>query len=114
MRRFCSSEEVETARLSPWQHKAVAGAVGILEAIFGQGYDPQHSFVVLIEENDTPDDAVPLVGYSMGAKLESAWRLEGCLVGLTLWGNTGDGVTWVCPERPGYAPQIQDLLRREL
>jgi hypothetical protein len=111
---FRSTEEVREARLPPWQVMAVAEAVRTLERIFGQGFDTRHGFVVLVEEEDKPEDAVPLVGTPLGNKLETTWRRHGCLVGLTLWGNSGDGVTWVCPERPGYAPLVQALLRQEL
>jgi hypothetical protein len=52
--------------------------------------------------------------YPLGSKIETTWRRHGCLVELVLWGNYGDGVTWVCPERPGYAEELQELLRREL
>lgn len=114
MRRFRSMEEVGAAHLPQGQHEAVADAVGTLERIFGPGFDMECGFVVLVEESDTLGDAVPLAGHTLGDKLEIAWRRYGCLFGLTLWGNSGYGVTWVCPERPGYAPQVQERLRREL
>lgn len=114
MRKFSSLEEVAAAGLPSWQHKALYEAVHGMEAIFGKRFDHAKGFVVLIEETDTLEDAVPLVGYPLGDKLEIVWRRHGCLVGLTLWGNSGDGVTWICPERPGYAPKVQELFRREL
>lgn len=114
MRRFISTGEVAAARLPPWQRLAVEETIETVESIFGKGFGEDRGFVVLVEKTDTPEDAVPLVGYRLGDKLESAWRRHGCLIGLTLWGNSGDGVVWVCPERPGYAPQIQELLKREL
>jgi hypothetical protein len=114
VKKFCSTEEVQAARLPPWQHEAVAEAVNTMEKLFGHDYDPAKGFVVLVEEGDTPEDAVPVVGYPLGSKLETTRRRHGCLVGLTLWGNSGDGVTWICPERPGYAARVQELLRREL
>ena len=114
MRIFRSREEVLAANLPQWKHKAVSEAVGTIEGIFGKGYDSKHGFVVLVEESDTPEDSVPILGYHMGYKLETTWRLHGCLLSVTLWGNSGDGVTWICPERPGYAPAVQELLRRKL
>ena len=114
MRIFRSKEEVQQACLSLVQSKAVTEAVSTMENVFGQCFDPRHGFVVLFEANDTPEDTVPLLGYHIRDKLETAWRRHGCLIGLTLWGNSGDGVTWVCPEVPGYATQVQELLRREL
>jgi len=114
MRIFRSTDEVKAACLPRWQAAAVAEAVSTMEGIFGQGFDSGHGYVVLFEPADTPEDTVPLLGCHMGAKLESTRRRHGCLIGLTLWGNSGDGVTWICPETPGYAPKVQEVLRNEL
>lgn len=114
MKKFGSSEEVIAARLPPWQHKAVAEAVRTMEDIFGTGFDPARGFVVLVEQGDVPEDAEVLLGYPLGSKIEATWRQYGCLVGVVLWGNSGDGVTFLCPERPGYAEEVQGILRREL
>ena len=114
MKKFGSSEEVAAARLPPWQHDAVADAVCTMEEIFGMGFDPARGFVVLVEKEDEPADAEVLLGYPLGSKIEATWRRHGCLVGLVLWGNSGDGITFLCPERPGYAEEVQELLRREL
>jgi hypothetical protein len=111
---FRSREEVVAACLPPWQHKAVFEAVGTIEGIFGKAYDPKRGFVVLVEVNDTPEDSVAILGYHMGNKLETTWRQHDCLLSVTLWGNSGDAVTWVCPERPDYAPAVQELLLREM
>lgn len=115
MRRFRSTEEVYAAQLPDWQHLAVAEAVRGMEATFGTGFSEKRGFVVLVEPGDTLESVEPETGLSLQHKgLETAWRRHGCLVGLTLWGNSGDGVTWVCPERPGHAPQVQEHLRGEL
>ena len=114
MKIFRSSEEVQQADLPQWQHEAVAEAVRTMEKIFGKGFDVKHGFVVLVEAEDTPDDSVAILGYHMQKKLETTWRRHGCLINLTLWGNSGDGVTWICPEIGDYAPLVQDILRGEL
>ena len=114
MKIFYSTKEVEQQHLPLWQHKAVAEAVSTMERIFGKDFDPQHGFVVLVEAEDTPDDSLPILGYHIGDKLETPFRCQNCLIALTLWGNSGDGVTWICPEVPGYAPQMQDLLRQHM
>lgn len=115
MRKFVSSEEVAAARLQPWQHDAVAEAVHIMERIFGKGFDPEkNGYVVLVEQGDVPADAERLLGYPLGSKIEITWRRHGCLMALVLWGNSGDGVSFLCPERPGYAEDVQEILRREL
>lgn len=115
MRVFRSTEEVRAARLPSWQQEAVEEAVGTLERIFGPGFDPARGCVILVEPGDTPETVEPVTGLSiLGKRLETAWRRHGCLVGLTLRGNAGDGETWICPEQEGYAPRLQELLRREL
>jgi hypothetical protein len=115
MRRFSSTEEVQAAKLPPWQHEAVSEAVEVMEDIFGSGFDLERGFVVLVEEGDTPETVEPESGLSLQHKgLECTWRRHGCLVGLVLWGNSGDGVSVVCPERPGYADEVQEVLRQEL
>ena len=114
MRKFISSEEVYAAQLPDWQHLAVAEAVRTMEEIFGKGFDPTRGYVVLVEQGDVSEDADSLLGYPLSSKIETTWRRHGCLVALVLWGNSGDGVTWICPERPDYAEEVQALLRREL
>jgi len=114
MRVFHTMESVSIACLDSSRFLAVSEAVGTMEKIFGVGFDTRHGFVVLFEQMDVPEDTIPLIGCGLGSKLETTWRRHGCLIGLTLWGNSGDGVTWICPEIPGYAPQIQEVLRGEL
>lgn len=115
MRKFCSLEEVAAADLPPWQETAVTEAVRTLESIFGKGFSPERGFVVLVEEHDTETTTVPGVGAPFAqAGLETAWERDGCLIGLTLWGNSGDGVTWVCPIRDGYAPAVRQRLLAEM
>lgn len=114
MRKFWNREQVATAGLPTWQAAAVAREVRRLEEALGAGFSPDRGCVVLVEAGDGPGDSVPLVGCTVGGKLEASVRRHGCLVGLTLWGNSGDGVTWVCPERPGHAEAVQEVLRRQL
>ena len=114
MRKFGSSEEVYAAHLPDWQHLAVAEAVRTMEGIYGKGFDLARGYVVLVEEKDVPAGANWLLGYPLDSKIKITWRRHGCLVALVLWGNSGDGVSFVCPERPGYAKEVQELLRRQL
>jgi hypothetical protein len=96
-------------------HTAIAEAVQALEEAFGPGFGHERGFVVLVEAMDTPESEMPLLGMPLHAlRLEMTWRRHGCLVGLVLWGNAGDGVTFVCPELPGHAEEVQQWLRREL
>lgn len=113
MRKFWNKEQVAAAGLPAWQAAAVAKEVGRLEEALGAGFSPDRGCVLLVEPGDGLEDAIPLVAHPVG-KVEATERRHGCLVGLTLWGNSGDGVTWVCPERPGHAEAVQEVLRREL
>lgn len=115
MRRFSSLEEVAAACLPPWQNTAVTQAVRTLESIFGKGFSPERGFVVLVEEGDTEESAVQVVGVPFAqVTLETTWEQDGCLLSMTLWGNSGDGVTWVCPDLKGYAPAVQERLQAEM
>lgn len=115
MRTFRSTADVYAAQLPDWQHLAVAEAVRNMEEAFGKGFDPDRGCVVLVEEGDTLESVEQEPGLSLREKgLEGTCRRHGCLVAVQLWGNSGDGVTWVCPERPGYADQVQEHLREAL
>jgi hypothetical protein len=114
MRKFGSLEEVAAACLPPWQNSAVTRAVRTLESIFGTGFSPERGFVVLVEDGDTEESAVQVVGVTFAqVSLETTWQQDGCLLNMTLWGNSGDGVTWVCPDRKEYAPAIRQRLLDE-
>lgn len=114
MKKFVNSKEVYAAKLPDWQHLAIVEAVRGMEGIFGLGYDPARGFVILVEENDKLPDADLFLCCPLECKLEGTWRRHGCLVALVLWGNSGDGVTFVCPEKDGYAEDIQSLLKSHL
>lgn len=114
MRKFASSREVYAAQLPDWQHKAVAEAMHTMEGIFGKDFDPARGYVAMVEEKDALDDADRLLGYPLGSKIENSWRRHGCFVALVIWGNSGDGVSIICPEKPGYAEDIQTVLRSHM
>ena len=50
----------------------------------------------------------------LGTSLEGAFLDGNCLIGVVLWGNSGEGVSIVCPDQEGYAEEVSDLLRKEL
>lgn len=114
MRKFWNLEQMTAAGLPPWQRDAVAEAVLTLEGIFGRGFSVCRGFVLLVEQHDQFGAVDALLGSRLADKLEGTWRCHGCLVSLVLWGNSGDGVTLVCPELPDYAVELQKIMRRAL
>ncbi|MCW8893023.1 MAG: hypothetical protein OQL18_06865, partial [Deltaproteobacteria bacterium] len=78
---------------------------------------PDHfdrGFVVFVEENDTLNDINNACCRDLEISLEGAFLDGNCLIGVVLWGNSGEGVTIVCPDQEGYAEEIAEALRRHL
>ena len=48
------------------------------------------------------------------AQLEGVFPEGNCLVGVVLLGNSGAGITLVCPLLPNHAPQVATLMREHL
>ena len=116
MQIFRSSRQVEASPLLPTIKPAVLSAIRTLEEIFGNGFDnEEYGYVVLIEKNDTPKTVKDHQGHMLFEQpLEGVFIQDGCLQTVTLWGNSGAGVTWICPDQPEYAPEISMLLKAEL
>ena len=79
--------------------------------------DPDHpdrGFVVFVEENDTLKDLNLACHRDISTSLEGAFLDGNCLIGVVLWGNSGDGETIVCPDQKGYAEEIAEVLRKHL
>ena len=70
-------------------------------------------FVAFIEAEDTPESVIKVFVRAI-TSIESAFRDGHCLVGVLLWGNSGDGVTIICPDEVGYAPEIANILKQHL
>jgi hypothetical protein len=79
------------------------------------GPDPSdRGFVVFVEENDTLEDINHACHRDISTSLEGTFLDGNCLIGVVLWGNSGDGVTIVCPDQKGYADEITEVLRKHL
>jgi hypothetical protein len=77
--------------------------------------DPSdRGFVLFVEENDTLTEINHACCRDISTSLEGAFLDGNCLIGVVLWGNSGDGVTIVCPDQEGYAEEIAEVLRRHL
>jgi hypothetical protein len=116
MQIFKTSREVETSRLPPTTKAAVMEAVKALEEIFGQGFNCHEcGYVVLVEQDDTPATVMDLYGrFLCQIPIEGVFTQHGCLFAVTINGNSGEGITWVCPDIDDYAPEIRSKLKGEL
>ena len=71
------------------------------------------SFVVFIEAGDSPESLTPVLVRPLHS-IESVFRGGPCLVGVILWGNSGAGVTIVCPDEEGYASEVANILKQHI
>lgn len=116
MQIYTSSQEAANALLPPAIKAAVLEAVRSLEELFGKGFDKnERGYVVLIETDDTEETVKDHLGrLFLRMPIEGVFLRHGCLLAVTLWGNSGEGITWVCPDQEGHAPAIRRKLRGEL
>lgn len=77
--------------------------------------DPDmQSFVAFIEPQDEPEVLHQRIGRDLEGSIECTFRNGSCLVGVVLFGNGGEGLTIVCPDEEGYAPEIARILKTHL
>lgn len=50
----------------------------------------------------------------LNKSLEGVFHADDYIVGVVIWGNSGDGVSIVCPNVDGYAERILKVLKRHL
>lgn len=116
MQIFRSSQEAESSILPPATKAAVLEAVRSLEEVFGKDFNSnEHGYVVLIEQDDTAETVKDHFGRLLfQMPIEGVFIRHGCLLAVTLWGNSGEGITWVCPDRDGCASDVRCKLKDEL
>lgn len=103
------------ASISPLYRQTVERAVHNLCSPCRPDTQPDdQSFVVFIEAADEPLLISSMIHKDISIALEGAFRDGSCLVGVVLYGNSGSGVTLICPEQEGYAPQLADIFRNHL
>lgn len=79
------------------------------------GPDPSdRGFVVFVAEYDTIEVVNIACHRNISTSLEGAFLDGNCLIGVVLWGNSGDEVTIVCPDTLNYAEEIASALRKHL
>lgn len=71
-------------------------------------------FVVFVEKGDGLDELHALLCRDLNQRLEGVFHAGDCLVGVVLWGNSGDGVSIVCPDVEHYAVEIVEVLKNHL
>lgn len=115
MHVFTNITDPRLARSPPEYRLVLERAITTLCSFYPPKPDSdRQGFVAFIETEDRPKDLTSKIGCSLGRGLECIFCDGSCLVGVVLWGNSGEGVTIVCPEQDGYAPEIAQILRNHL
>ena len=114
MHIFTSTTDPCIASLPPPYQASVLSAIRtLLEISNGKSTPKDQGFVAFIEAKDTPESLTSVLVRPL-VSIESAFRDGSCLIGVILWGNSGAGVTIVCPDEDGYAPEITSILKQHL
>jgi len=71
-------------------------------------------FVLFVERNDTLAEINNCCSRDISTSLEGTFIDGNCLIGVVLWGSSGEGVTIVCPNVDDYADEVADVLRKYL
>jgi hypothetical protein len=112
--KLVSAKDPRLRSIPPEHRPAVERAIESLAAVFGREPDPgRDGFVGYVGSQDTRETVRREAGRDL-SRLEGAFRDGPCLVGVLLWGNAGAGVTLVCPERNGHAPEVASTMREHL
>ncbi|MDX2480020.1 MAG: hypothetical protein QNK24_06770 [Desulfuromusa sp.] len=103
----------QLSSLPPPYRQAVKNALKNLCFILVPDH-PDRGFVLFVEENDTLNDINQACHRDISTGLEGTFLDGNCLIGVVLWGNSGEGVTIVCPDQKGYAEEVAEILRKHL
>lgn len=115
MIKIRSINDPQLGSIPPPYRAAVERAAHNLWSTVGPDSQPEdQGFVVFVEGEDEPSCVNSTIGKNLSISLEGVFRDDSCLVGVVLFGNSGSGVTIVCPETEGHAPKIADILRSYL
>ena len=97
----------------PYQDPILSAIRTLLEISNGKTSRNDQGFVAFVEAEDTPESLTPTFVRPL-ASMESAFRKNSCLVGVILWGNSGAGITIICPDEVGYAPEGARILKQHI
>ena len=103
----------QLSSLPPPHRSAVTNALQSLRSILGPDFTDR-GFVLYVEENDILKNINHACHRDIETSLEGAFLDGNCLIGVVLWGNSGYGVTIVCPNEEGYAEEVVNALRKHL
>jgi hypothetical protein len=112
--KLVSAKDPRLRLIPPEYRPAVERALETLASVFGRDPDPgRDGFVGYVEGGDTCETVRRETGRDL-RRMEGVFRDGPCLVGVLLWGNAGAGVTLVCPDKDGYAPEVVSTMRKHL
>ena len=111
MLKLTSSGQLSS--LPPPYRQPVKNALKNLYSILGPDLTDR-GFVVFVEENDTLAAINRACHRDLDTSLEGVFQDGNCLIGVVLWGNSGEGVTIVCPNGDGYAEEVANILQKHL
>jgi hypothetical protein len=97
----------------PYQPPVLSAIRTLLESSNHKSSPNDQGFVAFIEAEDTPESLTPAFVRPLLSN-ECAFRKGSCLIGVILWGNSGAGVTIVCPAEDGYAPEVASILKQHI
>jgi hypothetical protein len=107
------SSPFQFSSIPPPYREPAEKALNNLHSILGPDLTDR-GFVVFVEENDTLSDINHACHRDISIGLEGTFLDNNCLIGVVIWGNSGDGVTIVCPNVDGYAEDVVTVLRKHL
>ena len=113
MLKFKSISDSQFSSIPPPYREPVENALNSICSILSSDH-PDRGFVLSIEENDTLADINNACVRDISTSLEGAFLDSNCLIGVFLWGNSGEGVTIVCPNVDGHAEEVANILRKHL
>jgi len=106
-----SISDSQLSSLPPPHRRPGQDALQTLHSIIGPDLTDR-GFVLYVEKHDTLTDVNRACHRNLDTSLEGTYRDGNCLIGVVLWGNSGDGVTIVCPDEEGYAEEVSSVLRQ--
>ncbi|WP_432821166.1 hypothetical protein [Trichloromonas sp.] len=114
MLKITSTTDPRLARLPPAIRIVVTNQLLALRSTCRGDPDPEKDgFVGYVEPQDTPQSVESAIGLSL-SQIEGVFLDGGCMVGVILWGNSGAGVSLVCPQSFAHALQVAQQLREHL
>ena len=111
---FSDSDDPRIAGIPPpYQAPLLSAIRNLLEISDSTSTLKDQGFVTFIEAEDTQESLPPALVRPLHS-MEGTFRNGPCLVSVILWGNSGAGVTIVCPDEEDYASEIVSIMKQHL